>query len=515
MYLITTKYYFFISFLVLQNVWNPEWQKLSERVATIVYNPEHPVGNSFEKFCSEVHELCQEIIALGQPNETSMDIPGSMSTISIGSHEVPSEDRLGTNSYGLSDYVVDSYRDRLSQLRNMIFSHLEKMTGLLSVLFKNNDTPFRNKLRLAYEHCFYEREHQFIECVYERAHHEHVANLETDIKRLKKLPIKLLKLPMKDEWWHEIFEQRVQICELNAQIFQPLAASMSSLENGNMNGHQSGKVNGDSEMNGDFSSNESSDEALSEDDLDGLEVDFPITINTDKKHYLDTMSVRSFFINTVRNRSRTFHHGYSSDDSDSEDGVPKVTSKQTSLSCGPQLSSSAPANSKLSLGNIIDQWQGKDETDRQSFQRKPSQSYHELSKTKTSEPSCTLQQGDTFEDHFGPALQHMKDMFKAVSPVAKLKCLTASLRKIAAKVSELRMRDGQDSFSSAVTAEDLLPLLILMMLQMDPCDAASMWPQLAMLEDLMAPCLGSGCHGWALVEFQMAQRILVDLCNQF
>ncbi|KAK3750785.1 hypothetical protein QZH41_015322 [Actinostola sp. cb2023] len=486
---------------VLQNVWHPEWQKLSERVATIVYNPEHPVGNSFVKFCSEVHEMCQDLIKLGRLSSSAVDVHGreSMSTLSIpGSNGVRPEDQLGNSydSYALNDFVVESYRDRLTQLKQIIFCHLDKMTELLSDQFNNRDMPFRNKLRLAYEHCFYEKEHQFIECVYELAHHEHVASLESDIKRLKKLPIKLLKLPMKDEWWHEIFERRVRICELNAQVFKPLAQSMSSLE----------------EMNGDC--DDSEDESSIEDDLDGLEVDFPFTMNGDREHVLDTMSVRSFFINTVRDRSKTFNCDFSSDESDSEDEINGASSK---LNSGPNLSSSAPTQSKLSLGNLIDQWQTKKNLEKESLKRRPSKSHNEISQTKSvrRRSSCELQEGDTFEDHFGPALEHMKDMLNAISPVAKLKCLTASLRKIASKVSELRMRDGRDSFSSAVTAEDLLPLLILMMLQMEPCEAASMWPQLAMLEDLMAPCLSSGCHGWALVEFQMAQRILADLCSQF
>ena len=124
-------------------------------------------------------------------------------------------------------------------------------------------------------------------------------------------------------------------------------------------------------------------------------------------------------------------------------------------------------------------------------------------------------EGETFEDNFGSALQNMRDIFKVTSPLAKLKCLTSSLRKITNAVQELRMRSGKDTFAAAVNAEDLLPLLVLMMLQMDPWEVASMWPQLAFIEDLMAPFLSSGCHGWALVEFQMAQRIIHELCQEF
>lgn len=434
--------------------------------------------------------MCQELIGLGKlSDDDSCLIDYDINHFGL---DVRSEDELGAsnNRYSLNDFMVESYRDRLCEIKNKIFAHFEKITALLAEQFNSRDMLFHNKVRLAYEQCFYDKEHHFIECVYELAHHEHVANLETDIKRLKKLPIKLLDLPMRDEWWHEIFEQRAKIEELNSQVVR--------LENGTSQ------------------SDESLESYEGEDDLDGLEIDFPFHLRNRKEQLSDCVSVRSFFISTVRERSRTFNVDLSGDelDDDMEDGP--VDSRPHSKSCGNYLSTSAPQNSKVSLGDLIDEWDSKEKPTRDSIKRMQSKSQGEInSSEKSQSPTLELQKEDTFEDHFGPALQNMKELFKASSPVAKLKCLTASLKKIADKVSELRSREGRDSFSTAVTAEDLLPLLVLMMLQLEPFEVATLWPQLAMLEDLMAPFLSAGCHGWALVEFQLAQRILADLCSKF
>lgn len=435
--------------------------------------------------------MCEDLIGLGKLSDDSCLIDYDINHFGF---ETSYEDELGgsNNRYSLNDFMVESYRDRLCEIKNKIFAHFDKITALLAEQFNSRDMVFHHKVRLAYEHCFYDKEHHYIECIYELAHHEHVANLETDIKRLKKLPIRLLNLPMKDEWWHEIFEQRAKIEELNSQVVR--------LENGTCN------------------SNESDESYEEEDDLDGLDMEFPFHLKSHKEHLSDCISVRSFFINTVRERSRTFNADLSGDESDEdmEDGAVGSKSRPHTTSSGNYLSTSAPQNSKVSLGDLIDQWDSKEPPTRDSIKRMQSKSQSHINcPEKSQSPTPELQKDDTFEDHFGPALQNMRDIFKASSPVAKLKCLTSSLRKIADKVSELRSREGKDGFSTAVTAEDLLPLLVLMMLQLEPHEVASLWPQLAMLEDLMATFLSSGCHGWALVEFQMAQRILADLCSKF
>lgn len=384
--------------------------------------------------------------------------------------------------------MVENHRRKLLLLQSEIEKELTTATEFLSDFFNNKDSQFKNKIRLCYEQCFYEKEHSFLACVYELAHHEHVDKLEYDVQRLRRLPIKLLNLPMKDEWWLELFDQRSHRTSINPRNPRPFT---QAYVNGTLLDQTDNGLSGSYDMINDL------DDFLGDEERQDID------------------SFRSLCISAIRNRSKTVtaeELQLSLDQADA--GCPKASPAVETV-----LSSSAPAReTALTMGEIIDLWETTKETTEQGAESGP----HKAPLTRTSSKS----QGDlhdedgkvfgeTFEDHFGPALQNMRDIFKVSSPLNKLKCLTSSLRKITNTVQELRMRSGKDSFSAAVNAEDLLPLLVLMMLQMDPWEVAAMWPQLAFTEDLMAPFLSSGCHGWALVEFQMAQRILHDLCKEF
>jgi len=474
---------------VLQGVWKPEWQKLGERVATLVANEEHPVGNHFKQFCRSIHTFCQELISIGKdgsPSDfTPVCTPFGKSCPSAGSYD----------AYGLEDFVVENHREKLKLLRDEIFKQLDTATEFLSEFFNNKDMQFKNKLRLCYEQCFYDKEHSFLACVYELAHHEHVDNLERDVQRLRRLPIKLLNLQMKDEWWLELFEQRSYHTSVNLEHLRPFSQAY-------MNGTLD-LVDGD--LSGSY-------DMLDELDEFGEEAQ-------ELAHNVD--SFRSLCIGAIRDRSKTIT---AQDNEQTCDQPDPGQSVRTMAAPETLLSSSAPARGMpLTMGEIINLWESTSESQEQEaesgtrkapLRRTLSKSQSELDKKPKLQNGDRVG-GETFEDHFGPALQNMRDIFKVTSPLAKLKCLTSSLRKITNAVQELRMRSGKDTFSAAVNAEDLLPLLVLMMLQMDPWEVASMWPQLKFTEDLMAPFLTSGCHGWALVEFQMAQRILHELCQEF
>ena len=483
-----------INLTVLQEVWKPEWQKLGERIATLVNNEEHPIGNHFKQFCRSIHTFCQELIDFGKygspPEFMPSCSPFGRSCSSVGSYE----------SYGLEDFVVKDHRQKLQLLRNEIFKQLNTATEFMSECFNNKDTQFKNKLRLCYEQCFYDKEHSFLACVYELAHHEHVNNLEQDVQRLKRLPIKLLNLQMKDEWWLELFEQRSHRTRVNLEHLRPfsqayLDGTLDSIDL--VDGGLSGSYDMLNELN------EFGEEAQE------------FAPNVD--------SIRSLCISAIRNRSKTITVEDIEQPQDQPDaGHPK---KNMSAAANAMLSSSAPERDMtLTMGQLINLWETTTETREQEagysgslkppLRRTLSKSQGDLDKNSELCNGNRID-GETFEDHFGPALENMKDIFKVTSPLSKLKCLTSSLRKITNAVQELRMRSGKDQFAAAVNAEDLLPLLVLMMLQMDPWEVAAMWPQLAFTEDLMAPFLASGCHGWALVEFQMAQRILHELCKEF
>lgn len=478
---------------VLDGVWKPEWQKLGERIATLVNNEEHPIGNHFKQFCLRIQALCQELIEAGRNGSFAQFTPSSSPCGNGGPNQY--------EMYGLEDFAMENHRPKLRFLQEEISKQLNTATEFLSDFFNNKDVQFKNKIRLCYEQCFYDKEHSFLACVYELAYHQHVDKLGRDVQRLRRLPIKLLNLQMKDEWWLELFEQRTYQTSVNEGHLRPFTEAYM---NGTLLEQTERGLCGSYDMIDDL--DDFVEEEVTRNGMESL-------FGGDLPQNVD--SFRSLCISAIRNRSKTITAG---------EGQPPLDKPNTSRPrAKPRvetvLSSSAPAGDMgLTMGEIIDLWETNKDTNevengqprKATLERTLSKSQGDVGKQDSSRVS-----GETFEDHFGPALQNMRDIFKVTSPLNKLKCLTSSLRKITNAVQELRMRSGKDSFAAAVNAEDLLPLLVLMMLQMEPWEVASMWPQLAFTEDLMAPFLSSGCHGWALVEFQMAQRILHQLCQEF
>lgn len=479
---------------VLQGVWKPEWQKLGERIATLVSNEEHPIGNHFKQFCWSINMFCRELIGFGRYGSPSDYTPVCAPPGRGLSFSSP---RNYEAAYGLEDFVEDNHRQQLEILQSEIFRELNTATEFLSDFFNNNDVQFKNKLRLCYEQCFYDKEHSFLACVYELAHHEHVDNLQRDVQKLKRLPIKLLNLQMKDEWWLELFEQQSCRTSVNLESRRPFSQA-----------YLDGTLDSFDVPHGGLSG---SYDMLNEFDELGKEAE-------ELPHDVDLF--RSLCIDAIRHRSQTVA---AENGERPQDELNTGHPTNNNVTSGALLSSSAPAGERhLTLGEIIDHWDTANNPSEQeaetsfenpSLTRTLSKSYGEISNKPILQNGERVE-GETFEDHFGPALQNMRDILKVTSPLGKLKCLTSSLRKITNAVQELRMRSGKDTFAAAVNAEDLLPLLILMMLQLDPWEVAAMWPQLKFTEDLMAPFLQSGCHGWALVEFQMAQRILHELCQE-
>lgn len=126
--------------------------------------------------------------------------------------------------------------------------------------------------------------------------------------------------------------------------------------------------------------------------------------------------------------------------------------------------------------------------------------------------------GDTFGKHFGEALKQIRNIFKNSSPLKKMQCLTNGLRTVSHKIEQLRMRayqDGKvDRAKVAVTAEDLLPLLVLLLLKMETHEVAKLYAELLFITDLMADFLSSGVHSYALCEFQIAFRVLDQTCDE-
>lgn len=71
--------------------------------------------------------------------------------------------------------------------------------------------------------------------------------------------------------------------------------------------------------------------------------------------------------------------------------------------------------------------------------------------------------------------------------------------------------DSVDMALVGVSCDDLLPLLALILLQLDPSFLASLFLHTSLLADFMAPFLEAGWHGYSLAAFRSALQIIAEL----
>ena len=374
---------------------------------------------------------------------------------------------------GKSDgsYLVVSYdgtieEDYLWPLESLcchIKEHFRVMSTNLQDHFDNKSTIFKNKLQLHYEESFYNEVGEDIAEVYNMAHLQHMEKTTSNLRMLSTLPINCLKLGMKEEWWLELFEKRRRAI-VNRSRYESQRSSLASL-------------NGESLPNGRTSSSSSGSSSSS-----------PVSVldSTKRKKPVRSKSstrIRKSILSVIRRLSR--------DVSESSLGISNEVENddQNDYDANEILQSDSP-----------------NEDEPCSPMPESPEDQAELSK---------------FEEYFGPSLACLKAVFTVTPVFSKLQCLTQSLRKVTKSVEKLRYQVLQKSskednnISLAITGDDILPLIVLMILQMDHNIAAALQGQLKMMQDLIPRFLSAGCHGWAMMEFEMACQVLQSLCFEF
>ena len=461
----------------------PEYQTLSERVVTIVNNPEHPFGAEFATFTKSVRRKCRDIASI-TPTHRHVD----------------HRDYLLING----DCTMDEYMIPLERLCLEIKEHFDRMSMLLLDHFNRNsqDVLKRNKLQLYYEKRFYDEVGKDIVHVYEVAHETRQKKMIRDLERLSTYPINCLHLAMKDEWWHKLFERRRQVNVAK----QRSNRSMQSCSD-NSSSSSSGSCSPPDNNNISFTSSSRRSSAASTKDPDGTRR------SPARRRAINSLSR---FLRRLRRHSEEIIDGenkqnentnshiryddYNSyrnpDDDRIEDNTGRRIEDNTNFTNGVDDSINYNGNDcrELVANNAIHDVNG--EFSKEDF---------ELS---------------TFEKHFGPSMYCLKELFLVSSVFEKLNCLTKSLTMATNAVYNLRQQvlekvDDEKEFSLAITADDLLPLMVLIILQMDASDAAAIVTHLEMMQDLSPRFLTLGCHGYALVEFEMASKVLESLCSEF
>ena len=514
------------SFPVISDSHLPEYQTLSERVTAIVNNPEHPFGEECAKFTRYIRGSCQDILDGVQSSREGGE-KRKKNTASFG------------NGYLLVDIDGTSEQDYLTPLEKLceqIKEHSDRTAQLFLEQFNSvYSDVLKRKLQLCYEENFYTQVGRDIMKVYETAYKKHKEKMIHDLEFLSTYPIGCLDLGMKDEWWLELFEKRRQATIARQRsASNPIPRRSPRIET---RFRSDSSTPPESESSSTTSSSSRSSNASSKDHV-------CTHTQASKEHKKRSPgSIRSKMISFLRRKSEEVSGGSNIENRNSkgdscydnydsfkankmsgeiEAYIPNGTctnnNEQAYIPNGTENngnSSSLP----VGIGNLND-----NQNPTSSSSSRGMTAIYEKDTTKNEHTKVETPQYENelskFSKYFGPSLDCLKDVFEVPSVFGKLKCLTKSLTKVTNAVQELRQQvldrvDENNEFSLAITADDLLPLMVLIILQMDSADASAIVVELKMMQDLIPKFLSFGCHGWALVEFDMASKVLQSLCTQF
>ena len=466
---------------------NPEWQTLSQRLSSIVHNREHPIGEAFAVFCETLQLSYRKILR-------SVENVGYGSTRFMTSFDdfyVISEQDLGFNKVYLEDQ------------RNLILGHLYQMTEQLVEFFNNTSYMFIRKVRLCYEKCFFNRVGHDLILVYRIVYGKSMQMLEKRIARLKEVEICKLGLQMRDEWWLDLFNPDM-----------PILYGTDDDEDSTLDYTDRKNEFGDDEDLTDYDE----DEYCTDTEHADVQLFFA------QKDSVDAIK-KSLQLSKSKVLSRSFDHSLSDINITSAELI-DIHSKQMQAAITERVDEDPPRFDSDAMARFLqdDLKIGKISTKGCGYLKKcnSTSSIYVIKNTPLKpllpKTNTCQNESDSFDTHFGQALASIKNIFTNSSPLKKMQCLTAALRLIACKVEELRLR-GKDAATVdrskiSVTAEDLLPLLVLVLLKMSPHDVAKLYVELLFVADLMADFLSSGCHSYALCEFQIAYRVLDQTCDE-
>lgn len=487
----------------------PEYQTLSERVTSILNNSEHPFGEEFEKFTGYVRQQCQNIL---EGKESSR---GSQ------------RQKKNSNGYVLVENdgtLQEEFLTPLEKLCEEIRVHSDRTAQLLVEHFSSvAGRTLKCKLQLCYEENFYNKIGSSIMKVYEMAHKKRKEKLVRDLERLSTYPIKCLDLGMKDEWWLKLFETRRQVTVAKQRSLSnpiPFGSGIGTT----LDADSCTPPGSDTSSTGSTFSRSSHASSRDHECGRASPNDRSCTQATPKDKRRSSTLGR--FISVIRRKSQEVSEAKSIDsriskDNKCYDNYDSYKANRMSGEIEACNGTCTNNNKEACIPNGTD-WDGittKKASPNPSLTSLPEEDKTVVNGSKETTPECENELSK-FVKYFGPSLDCLKGVFEVPSVFGKVKNLTQSLTKVTDAVQELRQQvlskvDKNDDFSLAITADDLLPLMVLIILQMDSSDAAAIVVELKMMQDLIPKFLNFGCHGWALVEFDMAGKVLQSLCSQF
>ncbi|XP_065071279.1 uncharacterized protein LOC135695968 isoform X2 [Rhopilema esculentum] len=446
-----------------------EWQTLTERLASILYNKDHPVGMLFLNTTTEISRRCKEVFSTYEHlSNTSSDTEGF---VDMNKGNV-------------------NFSEDLEYIKLTIQEHFEKSLGLLMECFDRRNPMFWQKLRLGYEKFLYQEVGSCLLQLYRVVNGNVMISLAERVTRLRDFPVCSLGLQMKQEWWLSLFEP----VAANAPNYASCAQNVCS-----------------------FDSDDSTDgPAHCYRNIDLMREKLQLgTVKVLSRSFSDNDINAATGSNLVRASANVMVKEISSK------VVPRNYYVPLNLLIGTlrkeediriNMSSSSDSIFRTAVSRRSRTLSTPSFVSTNSRCSSPDQGY--------ASPSATLTRKDGFQKHFGGVITHIKKVFDVKTPLNKMQLITASLRKINEKVGELRKSNpdpsagGSDAVTYAVSGDELLPLIVLMLLKLEPSQVGKLFVDICYTSDLMADFLSYGCHSYSLTQFQMAFRVLNQVCEE-
>lgn len=142
---------------------------------------------------------------------------------------------------------------------------------------------------------------------------------------------------------------------------------------------------------------------------------------------------------------------------------------------------------------------------------------------EVAESSNLLSHAFRFESTDLPYMEYfrgvMSDLFAlplAISPLDRLQLLISAFRKAMAGLSKVKILNehnvrSEDTSLAAVNCDEILPILVLLMLQLPPWLLAILHLNCCLLTDFIAPFLSPGWHGYSLATFSATLHVIRKL----
>ncbi|XP_065649645.1 uncharacterized protein LOC100198077 isoform X5 [Hydra vulgaris] len=428
-----------------------------ECIQTVISDLEKGLQSCGEEFTIDGKRITDVMDGLKSLPEWQTLTQQIASMVYDNNHHIAYEDYVvvGGNEADFNKYYLDDQK-------NLIMIHLYSVTEMLASYFTDAHLMFRRKVRLCYERCFYDRIGKYLMHLYYVAYAQDIQSIKKRVIMLKQVENKCNKLGLQinNEWWLSLLES-----DTESSVTEDLSSDSNSYIMSFSDCDDKKYHTSDSEL------------YLKQDSVHKI------------KHNLKK-SKKAVLLRSMKDGQFLDHDGSSSD--------------LIKSGCLLLKNEVAEKNDCIKLF---------------SLNESPC-SYSPVISTKCVKAQNNCQnktdEVDTFEKHFDAAVNSIKNTFSHFSPLKKMQCLTKALQIIANKVEELRMRgrNSIDRSNIAVGADDLLPLLALIILKMTPNDISKLYVELLFISDLMADFLSSGCHSYALCEFQIAFRVLDQTCEE-